>query len=65
MNDRLTIEQGDIMTLLSMVKDSNWWEGGRTALQPSWVIKAVNGLRFRLDRASMARRAKRNVAHHY
>ena len=65
MDGRLEIEQGDIRGLLSMATASNVWERGSPALAGSALGRGLMRLRFRLDRANMARRAKRNVAHHY
>ena len=65
MDGRLTIEQGDILALLSLGKASNLWERGGSKLRATPVSRALNALRFRLDRANMARKSKRNVAHHY
>ncbi|WP_294293176.1 cyclopropane-fatty-acyl-phospholipid synthase family protein [uncultured Sphingomonas sp.] len=65
MDGRLTIEQGDIRGLLSMATASNLWERGSPALAGTAFGRGLAALRFRLDRANMARRAKRNVAHHY
>ena len=65
MDGRLTIEQGDILGLLALAKASNPWEAGTGALKPRPLKNAVDAVRFRLDRINMARRSKRNVAHHY
>jgi cyclopropane-fatty-acyl-phospholipid synthase len=65
MDGRLTIEAGDIMGLLALATASNRWEAGATALHPSPLKRGIDAVRFRIDRVNMARRAKRNVAHHY
>lgn len=65
MDGRLTIEQGDVMDLLRMGKANALWESGSTALAGNPAVRLFNALRFRSDRAAMARQAKRNVAHHY
>lgn len=65
MDGALTIERGDIRGLLSMATASNIWERGSPALAGTALGRALTALRFRLDRANMARRAKKNVAHHY
>lgn len=65
MDGRLVIEQGDIMGLLALATASNRWEADSQALAPSALKRAIDAVRFRIDRINMARRAKRNVAHHY
>ena len=65
MDGRLIIEQGDILDLLRMGKGNSLWEHGGTALAGNPAVRLFNALRFRRDRANMARQAKRNVAHHY
>jgi cyclopropane-fatty-acyl-phospholipid synthase len=65
MDGRLTIEVGDIMGLLRLASANNRWEDSHTGLYPSPAKRALDAIRFRIDRVNMARRAKRNVAHHY
>ncbi|MFD1788371.1 class I SAM-dependent methyltransferase [Sphingomonas floccifaciens] len=65
MDGGLSIEQGDIRGLLAMATASNLWERGSPALAGTALGRGLASLRFRLARANMARRAKRNVAHHY
>ncbi|KQN19569.1 cyclopropane-fatty-acyl-phospholipid synthase [Sphingomonas sp. Leaf33] len=65
MDGDLRIEQGDIRDLLTLAVGSNRWEDGSPALRASGLGRVAESLRFRLNRANMARRAKRNVAHHY
>lgn len=65
MDGTLVIEQGDILALLHLVTANNLWEDSRGNLNPSPLRRAVDNVRFRLDRINMTRRSKRNVAHHY
>ncbi len=65
MDGRLTIERGDILALLTLASAGNRWEAGSGALLPGSFKRAIDAVRFRIDRINMARRAKRNVAHHY
>jgi cyclopropane-fatty-acyl-phospholipid synthase len=65
MNGSLVIEQGDILSLLSLATANNMWERGSPALNPTAFGQILANMRFRLDRMNMARRSKRNVAHHY
>ncbi|MEG3181069.1 cyclopropane-fatty-acyl-phospholipid synthase family protein [Sphingomonas sp. LT1P40] len=65
MDGRLVIESGDILSLLNLVTGNNKWEESSANLHSSAVKRAFNAVRFRLDRINMARRSKRNVAHHY
>ncbi|MGK6318848.1 class I SAM-dependent methyltransferase [Sphingomonas sp. DT-204] len=65
MDGSLAIEEGDILGLLSLATANNMWERDDTALEASWLGRAVAAVRFRIDRINMTRRSKRNVAHHY
>ncbi len=62
MNGRIIIEEGDILGLMEVVVGSNRWEeggGGRKKLN-----KGKSRLKA-LFRRNEARRARKNVAHHY
>ena len=65
MAGRLVIEQGDIRGLVGLLKGNSLWEEGRVPLRAVAPLRLVGAVRHRLDRVNMARRAKRNVAHHY
>lgn len=65
MDGRLVIEQGDILALLNLITANNRWEAATGNLNPGWFKRSIDNVRFRLDRINMARRSKRNVAHHY
>ncbi len=65
MDGKLVIETGDILALLNLFTGNNKWEESSANLNPSSWRRAFNAVRFRLDRINMARRSKRNVAHHY
>jgi len=65
MDGRLVIETGDILALLRLVTANNRWEDKTGNLDIGPVKRAFDNVRFRLDRINMARRSKRNVAHHY
>ena len=65
MDGRLVIERGDILALLRLMTANNRWEDKTGNLTPGPLKRAIDNVRFRLDRVNMARRSKRNVAHHY
>ena len=65
MDGSLVIEQGDILALLDLFTANNNWEAGTSNLNPGLLKRGFDNIRFRLDRINMARRSKRNVAHHY
>ncbi len=65
MDGRLIIERGDIRDFLNLATANNRWEAGLGTLNASPTKRAIDAVRFRIDRVNMARRAKRNVAHHY
>ena len=64
MDGSLIIEQGDIRDLVTLLKGNNPWGSGG-GLKPSLPIKLLKQAVHRVDRVNMARRSKRNVAHHY
>lgn len=65
MDGRLTIEQGDILALLTLLTSNNRWEDATSALDPRPLSRLANAVAHRIGRYNMARQAKRNVAHHY
>jgi cyclopropane-fatty-acyl-phospholipid synthase len=65
MDGRLAIEQGDIFDLLVLMTSNNRWEDATAALDPKPLARLANNVMHRIGRYNMARRAKRNVAHHY
>ena len=62
MEGRITVEDGTILDLLELIMGSNPWEEGKQSR--SVLSRGKGGLRALLRR-NTARRAKRNVAHHY
>jgi cyclopropane-fatty-acyl-phospholipid synthase len=66
MDGRLVIEEGDIATMIDLVRGNGTWEkGGRSLAQPNPIRRAFGTTRMRLDRLNWAAKSKRNVAHHY
>lgn len=65
MDGRLVIERGDILALLHLITANNRWEDATGNLNPGVLKRGFDGVRYRIDRINMARRSKRNVAHHY
>ena len=65
MAGRLVIERDDVLGLLMIVTANNRWEKGRNALDASIAGKTWGWLRHQVGRYNMARRSRRNVAHHY
>lgn len=65
MDGSLSLEQGDILDLLSLVTANNAWEKSATVLDPNWLSLATGKVAHWLGRRNMARKSKQNVAHHY
>ncbi len=65
MDGRLVIEQGDILGLLNLITANHRWEEGTATLNPTALRRVVGAAAFRIGRYNMAKRSKRNVAHHY
>ena len=61
MDGRLAIEDGTILDLLELVTGSNRWEDGGRGLPAKGLVSRARTL----VRRNSARRARRNVAHHY
>ncbi|KQM86027.1 cyclopropane-fatty-acyl-phospholipid synthase [Sphingomonas sp. Leaf23] len=64
MDGELVIDRGDIRDLVELLTGNTPWGRG-SSLAPSLPIRMFDAVRHRLDRVNMARRSKRNVAHHY
>ena len=65
MDGRLRVEQGDIRDLVELLKRNSPWASRKGELDPSPPVKLLSKLLRRVDRVNLARRSKRNVAHHY
>ncbi|WP_066798751.1 SAM-dependent methyltransferase [Sphingomonas soli] len=65
MDGGLTIERGDILALVTLFAANNRWEEGDAALRAGLASRALGWVAHRIGRVNMARRSKRNVAHHY
>jgi len=65
MRGRLVVEQGDVRDLINLLAANDPWEAGQNALAASPGVRAIQAVTHRIGRVNMARRSKRNVAHHY
>ena len=65
MDGRLVLDEGDILALLDLATANNRWEENDSVLNASLMRRAIGNVVHRIDRFNMARRSKRNVAHHY
>ncbi len=65
MNGRLVLDQGDVLDLVTLMTANDLWEDGANALAANLPTRAVQAVTHRIGRINMARRSKRNVAHHY
>jgi cyclopropane-fatty-acyl-phospholipid synthase len=65
MQGRMTVDNEDIRGLVTLMTANDLWEHGLGALHASRGRRAVSAVTHRLNRINMARRSKRNVAHHY
>jgi len=65
MNGRLVVERGDVRDLVRLLMMNDPWEAGQNGLAPSPLRRMVQAVTHRIGRINMARRSKRNVAHHY
>lgn len=65
MDGRLIVEQGDVLDLVRLIRAGLPFETGGRLEPPALWRRALAGLAGRVDRMNWARRARRNVAHHY
>jgi len=65
MDGRVTVEEGDIYDVIRLAKANSPYGGGSDFLDGSAIARGVGAIKHRIDRVNMARRSKRNVAHHY
>ncbi len=65
MNGRLVVEKGDVRDLVRLLTANDPWEAGANGLAASPMRRAIQAVTHRIERVNMARRSKRNVAHHY
>lgn len=62
MDGRLSIASGDIGDLLNLIGYNMRWDGDNPARRALWAGQRIGAW---IDQRNYARRAKRNVAHHY
>ncbi|WP_010215113.1 SAM-dependent methyltransferase [Sphingomonas sp. PAMC 26621] len=65
MKGRLVVEEGDVRDLVRLLTANDPWEAGANGLAASPMRRAIQAVTHRIERVNMARRSKRNVAHHY
>jgi cyclopropane-fatty-acyl-phospholipid synthase len=63
MDGRIIIEDGDILDLMEMVTGANRWEDGGAGRKA--IGKGKNPLKALFRAKNVAKRARKNVAHHY
>jgi cyclopropane-fatty-acyl-phospholipid synthase len=64
MDERLLLEQGDLLDLIQIIRRNNRWEE-RSGGGKEKFLKKGSKLKNRFERLNWQRRSKRNVAHHY
>ncbi|WP_121114520.1 SAM-dependent methyltransferase [Croceibacterium ferulae] len=62
---RVTLERGDIMQLVTLLRHNNRWEDGRDLARPSPTRKLAQRLGHVVKSFNRPGSARRNVAHHY
>jgi cyclopropane-fatty-acyl-phospholipid synthase len=65
MDGRVTVEQGDVYDLIRLAKANAPYGRSQSLLDGSMTVRALGAVKHRIDRVNMARRSKKNVAHHY
>ncbi len=65
MDGRLIIEQGDVMSLVQLLRMNKMWERGGALKPPSFTRKLKNRIGHAMESVNQRVSSKRNVAHHY
>ena len=65
MDERLTIERGDVMELVALLRKNNRWDHGKAISPPTLRRRVTNWLGARIEAINRQASAKANVAHHY
>lgn len=65
MNGRFVVDDGNVLSFVTLMTANDLWEDGANALAASAPTRALQAITHRIGRINMARRAKRNVARHY
>ncbi len=65
MDGRIVIEEGDVMSLVQLLRMNKPWERGGLQRPPSPWRKLREKAKFLAGQVNEARSSKRNVAHHY
>ena len=65
MDGRLIVEDGDILDLVRLIRNSQPFEKGGRLEPPNPLRRGLKAVTGRIDRINWSRRSKRNVAHHY
>ncbi|MEM8919148.1 MAG: cyclopropane-fatty-acyl-phospholipid synthase family protein [Pseudomonadota bacterium] len=65
MEGRLTLEKGDIMGLIQLLRANRKWERGGRLKEPGRIRQFKDRVAGKLDGLNNQRKSKANVAHHY
>ena len=65
MDGRIVIEEGDIMSLVQLLRMNSPWERGGMLRPPSPLRRVKDGVKFLRTSFNQAASSKRNVSHHY
>ena len=65
MDGRLLIEQGDILSLLTLMRGNAPWSRSKDLRIPNPLRRAISQTSAKLSRLNWESRSRRNVAHHY
>ncbi len=65
MDAEMELTDGDIMTLIALLRMNTPWDRGATLKDKTWLGRRVEGMKTRLGSINRRRRARANVRHHY
>lgn len=65
MDGRLTVERGDVMDLVALLRMNNRWDHGKRIDRPSILRRLRNRIGAGVDAVNRQAKSKTDVAHHY
>ncbi|MCW0200127.1 cyclopropane-fatty-acyl-phospholipid synthase family protein [Sphingopyxis sp.] len=65
MDGEMELTEGDIMTLIGLLRMNTPWDRGAKLRDKTWLGRRVEGVKTRLGSVNRRRRSRANVQHHY
>ncbi|WP_257543539.1 cyclopropane-fatty-acyl-phospholipid synthase family protein [Sphingopyxis sp. DBS4] len=65
MDGEMELTDGDIMTLIGLLRMNTPWDRGAKLKDKTWLGRRIEGVKTRLGSVNRRRRSRANVQHHY